>query len=94
MEVTQIIQELNKTSGIKNPVYYYLNGGCYIFAKQLQQIIGGAIYYLLLEHHFVVEINNKFYDASGNVTKKYKDCKKIAEEEFQKRIKLKKSIKH
>ena len=92
-EIIQTIHQINSESGIKNPVQYYLNGGCYIFAKQLQEKVGGKLWYLLLEHHFVVGINNKFYDSSGNVTKQYINSKRITEEEFMSRQKLADTIK-
>lgn len=74
-------------------VYTYLNGECYIFAKKLRDKIGGKLRYLLIEHHFVVEVNGKLYDASGNVTSAYRNSKYITEEEFNSRKKLVKGIK-
>lgn len=88
LEIVQTIHQINNDSGIENPVTYYLNGGCYIFAKQLQEKLGGKIWYLTVEHHFVVELNTRFYDSSGNVTKQYINSKRITESEFLKRPKL------
>lgn len=88
MAILNIINQINTKSGIKNPIYYYLNGGCYVFAKQLQEKVGGIIWYLTVEHHFVVEINNKLYDSSGNVTSSYLHSKRISEKEFMNRPKL------
>jgi len=83
--------ETNKT--VRNVVKYYQDGGCYIFAKRLKQsCLHGNIRYLLNEHHFIVEINNKLYDTTGNVTNKYSKSKFITEEEFLKREKLVQSI--
>ena len=93
LETIQTIHQINTESGIENPVSYYLNGGCYIFAKQLQEKLGGKIWYLTVEHHFVVELNTRFYDSSGNVTKQYINSKRITEDEFMNRKKLVKAIK-
>ena len=87
-EIIQIIQNININSGLQNPTYYYKNGGCYIFAKQLQSLIGGKLRYLLLEQHFVLEYNNKLYDTTGNVTNAYKNSKYITESAFLMRPKL------
>lgn len=93
LEIIQTIHQINTESGIKNPVTYYLNGGCYIFAKQLQEKLGGKTWYLTVEHHFVVELNTRFYDSSGNVTKQYINSKRITEDELMNRKKLVTTIK-
>lgn len=93
LENIQTIHQINNESGIENPVRYYLNGGCYIFAKQLQEKLGGKIWYLTVEHHFVVELNTRFYDSSGNITKQYINSKRITEDEFMNRKKLVTTIK-
>ena len=72
--------------------HYYLNGGCYIFAKKLQSIIGGDLYYLVDEYHFILRYSNKYYDVTGNVTSRYKNCKMLTEIEFLSRKKLRSSI--
>lgn len=92
VDVIDIISNINYTSGIKNPVHYYLNGGCYIFAKKLQSIVGGDLYYLVKDYHFLLKLLDKYYDASGNVTSKYSNCKMISEREFLSRKKLRDSI--
>lgn len=74
-------------------LYYYLNGGCYIFANKLKNKIGGEIKYLLDEYHFILKKDDKLYDASGNVTQKYKNSRIITEEDALKRKKIIKSIK-
>ena len=91
-EILHIINELNRSSGLERPTYYYSNGGCYIFAKYLQHNIGGNIRYLTKEYHCVLEKNNKLYDTTGNVTKLYKNSEFITEEEFLNRPKLHKTI--
>ena len=91
-DILDIINEINKKSGIPNPTYYYLNGGCYIFAKGLQYNIGGSIRYLIKEYHCILERNGKLYDTTGNVTKKYKNSEYIGEEEFLNRPKLHNTI--
>ena len=92
-QIIEIIRKINNNTNIKNPMHYYLNGGCYIFAKKLQEIIGGKLRYLTLEHHFVLEHNNKLYDTTGNVTNSYINSKYITESEFNSREKLRKGIK-
>ena len=91
-EILKLIQELNKSSGLERPTYYYLNGGCYIFAKGLQYNIGGYIRYLIDDYHCVLEYKGKLYDTTGNVTKKYKDSRYISEDEFLNRPKLHNTI--
>lgn len=85
-----IINNLVKST--KKTRHFYLNGGCYVFGKLLQEIVGGDLIYLVSEYHFVLRLNNKLYDASGNVTNKYKSAKFISEQEFLQRDKLVKSI--
>ena len=51
------------------------------------------IRYLTLEHHFVLEHNNKLYDTTGNVTNSYINSKYITESEFNSREKIRKGIK-
>jgi hypothetical protein len=81
--IRQILKETKKE------VNYFLNGGCYIFAKKLKGIFtNGNILYLLKEYHFVFEYEHKFYDASGNVSQKYANSKYIYEEDFLQRKKL------
>lgn len=93
IEIVELINEINKRSGLERPTYYYTHGGCYIFAKYLQQNIGGNIRYLIKEYHCVLEKNGKLYDTTGNVTKIYKNSEYITEEEFLNRPKLHKTIK-
>ncbi|MBO5389165.1 MAG: hypothetical protein J6A59_13750 [Lachnospiraceae bacterium] len=92
MSIDNIIRGINSNTNIKNPIHFYLNGGCYIFAKKLQEIIGGNLRYLTLEHHFVLEHNNKLYDTTGNVTNSYINSKYITELEFNSREKLRNSV--
>lgn len=92
--VLTIIDELNKNSGIENSVSYFLNGGCFLFAKELQGKLGGILQYLLVEHHVILEIDGILYDSSGNVTSKYEKSKYITENELRQRPKLFNTIKH
>jgi len=89
MSVNEKILEITEYGRL---MYYYLNGGCYIFAKELQRYFDGKIYYLLNEYHIVIKINGKLYDASGNVSEKYKYSRKMTEDEFLSRKKLSGSI--
>lgn len=51
----------------------YLNGLCYWFGMILMLRFNGSLKYTD-NGHFVCEINNKLYDATGDVTEKYKRC--------------------
>lgn len=82
----EIISSIVKTSG--KTIQYFLHGGCLIFAKELQKIVGGEIRYLTTEAHIVLEKDGKLYDATGNVTKQYSFCRHISEKELYKRQKL------
>lgn len=92
LEVLDTIQCINTTYGV-GAVHYYLNGGCYIFAKKLKNLVGGDLRYLTLENHFILELGNKLYDSTGNVTSKYSDSRYITEAEFNSRNKLRNSVK-
>ena len=86
MGIEEIIRNIKKQTGKSQ--YYYLNGGCYKFAKMLQDSIGGEIIYLVNEAHCVLKLNGKLYDVTGNVTVKYVGSRSISEEELLKRTKL------
>ena len=89
----KLIDNIIQSSNIKNPIHYYLNGGCYIFAKKLRELNPDVeLIYLLREYHFVVKYDNKLYDVTGNVTNKYRGSTYISEEEFLRRTKLANSI--
>ena len=75
-------------NSFKKPVFELLNGRCFSFAKALQDRAGGKLRYLLCEYHVVLDLNGKLYDASGNVTKQYKNSKYIEEDELMKRSSL------
>lgn len=60
----------------------FLNGMCYYFAKILADRFGGAIYYAPVENHFLTQICDKLYDASGEVTDLYP--KVVSWEEYKK----------
>ena len=63
---------------VKQPTNVYLNGKCLVFAKAVKEAFPEAeIYYLPEEIHFVCKLNGKLYDIRGNVTKIYKDSKKL-----------------
>jgi len=85
-EIKHILMQANK------PVSFFLNGGCLWFAKALQKRIGGNLRYLTQDAHVVLEINQKLYDASGNVSNRYKDSKYITEEELNQRPRLLKEL--
>ena len=80
--ILNIIDELRVNTGLDNPVYFFTHGGCYRFAKMLQNEIGGEIYYIKSYQHFVLYYNGLFYDVTGNVTKYYKNEKMLRETEM------------
>ena len=90
--IDEIIYKFKNKSKKQNPSYYYTHGGCYIFAKYLQQQIGGNIFYLTNYNHFILEYQNKYYDITGNVSKIYKNENMIKEEDAIKRKKIEKQI--
>lgn len=90
--VNLIIETFKKNCNKSNPIYYYTHGGCYIFAKYLQEQIGGNIFYLKNYDHFILEYNNKFYDITGNVSKLYKNEKMLTEDEIKQRKNILKQI--
>ena len=80
--ITNLVKTLEKDQG------YYLNGGCYEFARAFIDKYGGIIRYLILEYHVVVELGGKLYDSSGNVTSKYNLSRYISGEELMLRNKI------
>ena len=64
----------------------FTEGCCYWFAYILKGRFpeSARIIYLPEASHFVTKIGEKFYDITGNVTKKYARNKKEDWEEFQK----------
>ena len=82
-EITQFIQQQITNTQIRNT---YLNGKCRIFAHILKKNYNGIIYFLPDYFHFVFCKDNKLYDASGNVTNKYKLTKKIREKDVPEKI--------
>lgn len=89
-DVDKVIQRIKQSSN--KTTHYYLNGGCYKFAKILQYYIGGDIMYLLQEEHCVLKVGDKLYDATGNVTNKYKCSKMIDESVMVSRNKIVESL--
>lgn len=43
----------------------WLSGNCYYFAKILQERFGGELYYDLVDGHFLLMLNGRYYDWSG-----------------------------
>ena len=76
----------------QKPVSFFLTGGCLWFAKVLQNKVGGSLRYLTEEAHVCLELEQRLYDATGNVTNKYKNSKYISEEELKKRPRLLKEL--
>lgn len=60
---------MNKQNVLENT---FTKGFCYYFAIIMQtRFPGGQILYDKEYAHFVYKYNNKLYDITGNVTKKY-----------------------
>ena len=75
--ISDAINRINNSSIYKNPVYVYTHGRCLEFAVRLKEKTGGIIFYLPNEKHFVLRIGIKYYDATGNVTKQYRNSRKL-----------------
>lgn len=45
----------------------FLNGYCFWFAKILNLRFNGEIFYLPIMNHFIVKIEDKYYDITGEV---------------------------
>lgn len=88
-DVLKEIENIKSSCNAKNPVYEFTHGGCLIFAMKLKEKFPqGQIIYLIKEYHFVFKMGKVLYDVTGNVTKKYKECKNITFNEFLNRNKL------
>ncbi len=53
----------------------FLNGMCYWFSYILQGRFGGKTLYEQVDGHFLQEIDGRLYDASGDVTEKYRSSR-------------------
>lgn len=49
----------------------WCNGNCYWFAYILKGRFNGQIYYEVVNNHFIVKINDKFYDWHGEYQPQY-----------------------
>lgn len=82
MKIEETIKLITRQKGTQ----YYLNGGCLILATQLSQMYDGTILYLPAYFHFVFDSNGKLYDATGNVSRKYGNEKRIRLENVPKKL--------
>ena len=73
MKIDEAIRTIVKPKGTQ----YYLNGGCLQLATDLSRMYNGTIMYLPAYFHFVFSFDGKLYDATGNVSQKYSNEKKI-----------------
>ena len=73
MKIEEAIRLIVKPKGTQ----YYLNGGCLQLATMLSRTYKGTIMYLPAYFHFVFCFEEKLYDATGNVSRKYAGEKKI-----------------
>ena len=78
--IQSIVDQLIKESGKSRS--YFLNGGCLIFALLLKRVCGGQLRYLKQENHVILVVERSLYDATGNVTNKYKHSAYLKEDEL------------
>ena len=65
---------LNFINKFKHVKYEFLNGKCFWFSYILKTLFSGQIYYSQIDNHFICNIDDKYYDASGEVSiNRYKD---------------------
>lgn len=69
MENTQNIVEYIAAFREKHGEYFFLHGGCYIFARILQMRFGGQVYDNV--DHCVLRKDCLFYDITGEVKQNY-----------------------
>ena len=82
MKIEETIRTIVKPKGTQ----YYLNGGCLQLATDLSRMYNGTIIYLPAYFHFVFCFEEKLYDATGNVSRKYASEKKIRIEDVPKKL--------
>ena len=82
MKIEEAIRLIVKPKGTQ----YYLNGGCLQLASDLNRMYNGTIMYLPAYFLFVFCFEEKLYDATGNVTRKYAGEKKIRLEDVPKKL--------
>jgi len=58
----------NKEEVLENT---FLKGFCYYFSIILQERFGGEILYEPVEGHFIIKIDDRYYDIRGDVTYMY-----------------------
>lgn len=63
--ITKFISDFNSTED------KFQNGYCFYFALMLKFRFGGRILYEPIFGHFVLELENRLYDSTGDVTDKY-----------------------
>ena len=94
IEIINLIHKLNIESGYKNSVHEFTHGKCLIFAMMLKEYLPlGTVMYIPDDYHFIFRYNGNYYDATGNVTKRYRFAKQMSLAEFIRRNKLVKMFK-
>lgn len=64
--MNEIIDFINGFSSVRD---FFMHGYCYWFAVILvNRFPSGVIYYLPIQNHFVVLVDERWYDASGFAT--------------------------
>lgn len=66
MTIDEIIADIDRISQSGGMVKVFTDGYCYDFAYMLQRIFGGDIVYNM-QDHYLLHVNNKFYDITGEV---------------------------
>lgn len=65
----EVLKFINRFKGCED---VFLNGCCYWFAWILLARFPGRIMYLPVLSHFVIEISERLYDITGDVTERYR----------------------
>lgn len=81
MTIQEYIEDFRSTHD--NAVYEYTHGKCMTFALLLENKFGGELIYLPLQAHFVLYLNGKMWDITGNVSKVYAKEKRVKLEDVK-----------
>lgn len=77
-----MFEDVKKNLLINHKKEDYLNGGCYVFAKEVQKAYGGEIYINRVEEHCGIMYENSLYDIVGKIKNK-EDYHKIKDWEIE-----------
>ena len=74
-EILEFINKFKQYEKDSILVKTFTEGFCYYFALILKERFDGEIVYIKEFDHFVLKKDEFLFDITGNVSKKYKDCK-------------------